>query len=139
MIIPSIGVEYLEVKEINKMYLFLFTLIYCVITQMLSFSFEMSFGVYLIGLALIKGLSSGEIKDIFNFKKTRDVFKENRFIDSLMELFSLVIVFINAYIIDYEPFSPFEFVYTFFLLVVLYRFLFWGIIRESKKWLHKES
>lgn len=121
------------------MYLFLFTLIYCVITQMLSFSFEMSFGVYLIGLALIKGISSGEIKDIFNFKKTRDVFKENRFIDSLMELFSLVIVFINAYLIDYEPFSPFEFVYTFFLLVVLYRFLFWGIIRESKKWLHKES
>lgn len=139
MIFPSIGVEYLEVKESNKMYLFLFTLIYCVITQMLSFSFEVSFGVYLIGLALIKGLSSGEIKDIFNFKKTRDVFKENRFIDSLMELFSLVIVFINAYIIDYEPFSPFEFVYTFFLLVVLYRFLFWGIIRESKKWLHKES
>ncbi|HCO79793.1 MAG TPA: hypothetical protein DIT37_13500 [Bacillus sp. (in: Bacteria)] len=139
MIFPSIGVEYLEVKESNKMYLFLFTLIYCVITQMLSFSFEMSFGVYLIGLALIKGISSGEIKDIFNFKKTRDVFKENRFIDSLMELFSLVIVFINAYIIDYEPFSPFEFVYTFFLLVVLYRFLFWGIIRESKKWLHKES
>lgn len=139
MIFPSIGVEYLEVKESNKMYLFLFTLIYCVITQMLSFSFEMSFGVYLIGLALIKGLYSGEIKDIFNFKKTRDVFKENRFIDSLMELFSLVIVFINAYIIDYEPFSPFEFVYTFFLLVVLYRFLFWGIIRESKKWLHKES
>lgn len=139
MIFPSIGVEYLEVKESNKMYLFLFTLIYCVITQMLSFSFEMSFGVYLIGLALIKGLSSGEIKDIFNFKKTSDVFKENRFIDSLMELFSLVIVFINAYIIDYEPFSPFEFVYTFFLLVVLYRFLFWGIIRESKKWLHKES
>lgn len=139
MIFPSIGVEYLEVKESNKMYLFLFTLLYCVITQMLSFSFEMSFGVYLIGLALIKGLSSGEIKDIFNFKKTRDVFKENRFIDSLMELFSLVIVFINAYIIDYEPFSPFEFVYTFFLLVVLYRFLFWGIIRESKKWLHKES
>ncbi|GAB1306453.1 hypothetical protein VK97_02825 [Bacillus sp. LK10] len=139
MVFPSIGVEYLEVKESNKMYLFLFTLIYCVITQMLSFSFEMSFGVYLIGLALIKGLSSGEIKDIFNFKKTRDVFKENRFIDSLMELFSLVIVFINAYIIDYEPFSPFEFVYTFFLLVVLYRFLFWGIIRESKKWLHKES
>lgn len=139
MIFPSIGVEYLEVKESNKMYLFLFTLIYCVITQMLSFSFEMSFGVYLIGLALIKGISSGEIKDIFNFKKTRDVFKENRFIDSLMELFSLVIVFINAYLIDYEPFSPFEFVYTFFLLVVLYRFLFWGIIRESKKWLHKES
>ncbi|AKU31159.1 hypothetical protein ID12_06855 [Bacillus altitudinis] len=139
MIFPSIGVEYLEVKESNKMYLFLFTLIYCVITQMLSFSFEMSFGVYLIGLALIKGLSSGEIKDIFNFKKTSDVFKENRFIDSLMELFSLVIVFINAYLIDYEPFSPFEFVYTFFLLVVLYRFLFWGIIRESKKWLHKES
>lgn len=139
MIFPSIGVEYLEVKESNKMYLFLFTLIYCVITQMLSFSFEMSFGVYLIGLALIKGLSSGEIKDIFNFKKTRVVFKENRFIDSLMELFSLVIVFINAYLIDYEPFSPFEFVYTFFLLVVLYRFLFWGIIRESKKWLHKES
>lgn len=139
MIFPSIGVEYLEIKESNKMYLFLFTLIYCVITQMLSFSFEMSFGVYLIGLALIKGLSSGEIKDIFNFKKTRDVFKENRFIDSLMELFSLVIVFINAYLIDYEPFSPFEFVYTFFLLVVLYRFLFWGIIRESKKWLHKES
>ncbi|APT44862.1 hypothetical protein BSA145_02315 [Bacillus safensis] len=139
MIFPSIGVEYLEVKESNKMYLFLFTLIYCVITHIFNLSYEISFGVYFIGLGLIKGLSSGEIKDIFNFKKTRDVFKENRFIDSLMELFSLVIVFINAYIIDYEPFSPFEFVYTFFLIVILYRFLFWGIIRESKKWLHNEA
>ncbi|BBP93118.1 hypothetical protein BsIDN1_67360 [Bacillus safensis] len=124
------------------MYLFLFTLIYCVITHIFfNLSYEFSFwGVFFIGLGLIKGLSSGEIKDIFNFKKTRDVFKEKRFIDSLMELFSLIIVFINAYIIDYEPFSPFEFVYTFFLIVILYRFLFWGIIRESKKkWLHNEA
>lgn len=69
MIFPSIGVEYLEVKESNKMYLFLFTLIYCVITHIFNLSYEFSFGVYFIGLGLIKGLSSGEIKDIFNFKR----------------------------------------------------------------------
>lgn len=117
------------------MYLFLFTLIYCVITQMLSLSFAMSFGVYLIGLALIKGLSSEEIKDVFNFKKTRDLYKENSFKDSLMELISLILIFINSYIADYQPFSLFEFVYAFVLLGLVYRFLFWGIIRESKKWL----
>lgn len=62
MIFPSIGVEYLEVKESNKMYLFLFTLIYCVITHIFNLSYEFSFGVYFIGLGLIKGLSSGKLK-----------------------------------------------------------------------------
>lgn len=121
------------------MYLFLLTVIYCVITQILNLSYELSIGIYLIGLGLIKGLSSEEIKDVFNFKKTRDLYKENRFIDSLMELFSLLLIFINSYIIEYEPFSLFDFVYTFFLIALVYRFLFWGMIRESKNWLHKET
>lgn len=44
------------------MYLFLFTLIYCVITHIFNLSYEFSFGVYFIGLGLIKGLSSGKLK-----------------------------------------------------------------------------
>ncbi|NPC93898.1 hypothetical protein HOO54_17165 [Bacillus sp. WMMC1349] len=116
------------------MYLFLFTVIYCVMAQILNVSYELSSGIYLIGIGLIKGLSSKEMKDVFNFKKTKDLYKENRFLDSLMELFSLILIFINSYLINYEPFSLFEFVVIFLLMALLYRFLFWGIIRKSKNW-----
>ena len=50
-----------------------------------------------------------------------------------MELLSLVLIFINSYLIDYEPFSLFEFVYILFLIALLYRFLFWGITRTVRK------
>lgn len=120
------------------MYLFLFTVIYCVIIQATNITYELSL-IYLFGLVYMKGISSKELKDVFNFKKTKDLYKENRFIDSLMELLSLTLIFSIPYLTDFEPFSLFEFVYMIFLIALLYRFLFWGMIRESKNWLHKQK
>ena len=115
------------------MYLLLFTITYCVITQVLNMSYGSAMGIYLIGLALVKGFLSEEIKDVFNFKRAKYLHEKNGFKDSLMELLSLMLIFINSYLIDYEPFSLFEFVYMFFLMALVYRFLFWNITRTIRR------
>ena len=98
------------------MYLLLFTIIYCVITQVLNMSYGPAMGIYLIGLGLVKGFFSEELKDVFNFKKTKYLYEKNGFKDSLMELLSLMLIFINSYLIDYEPFSLLSLFICFFFL-----------------------
>ncbi len=123
----------IKIKENSKVYLLLFTIIYCVLTQILNIAYGPAMGIYLIGLGLVKGLVSEELKDVFNFKKTKYLYEKNGMKDSLIELLSLILIFINSYIIDYEPFSLFEFVYMFFLIALVYRFVFWGITRTIRK------
>ncbi|MEY9974682.1 hypothetical protein ABH966_005096 [Lysinibacillus sp. RC46] len=118
------------------MYLFLLTVVYCLVTRVLNISFELSLGIYLIGLGLVKGFFTDELKDVFNLKRAKYLYEERGFKNSTMELLSLILIFINSYLIDYEPFSLFEFVYMFFLIAFVYRFIFWGIIQaiwERKK------
>lgn len=109
------------------MYLFFFTIIYCVITQVLNIGYMPAMGVYLIGIGLTKGFLSEELTDVFNFKKNKYLYEKNGFKASLMELLSLMLIFINSYLIDYEPFSIFEIIYLLFVIALVYRFLFWGI------------
>lgn len=90
-------------------------------------------GIYLTGFGLFKGFLSEEPKDIFNFKPTKYLYQKSGLKNSLIELFSLVLIFINSYLIDYEPFTIFEFVYTSFLIAIVYRFLFWGVTRMIKE------
>ena len=115
------------------MYLLLLTIIYCVITQVLNISYELAMGIFIIGLGLVKGFLSEEQKDIFNLKKAKYLYEKIGFKDSVMELLSLILIFINSYLIDYDPFSLFEFVYMFLLIALVYRFLFWGITRKIRK------
>lgn len=117
----------------SKVYLLLFTIIYCVITQVLNIAYGPAMGIYLIVLGLVKGFFSEELKDVFNFKKTKYLCEKNGFKDSLMELLSLMLIFINSYLIDYEPFSLFEFVFLFFLIALIYRTVFWGITRTIRE------
>lgn len=120
------------------MYFLLFTIIYCLITQILNMDYVLALGIYLIGLCFIKGMlkemTNGEgIKDVFNIKKTKHMYEENGFKNSLIEYLSLFLVFLNSYLIDYEPFTPFEYIYIFFLIGIVYRFIFWGMIRSFKE------
>jgi hypothetical protein len=126
----------IQKRRIVKVHLFLLTVVYCLVTRVLNISFELSLGIYIIGLGFVKGFFTDELKDVFNLKRAKYLYKESGFKNSTMELLSLILIFINSYLIAYEPFSLFEFVYMFFLIVFLYRFLFWGIIqtiRERKK------
>ena len=103
----------------------------------MNIGYLLAMGVYLIGLGLIKGLFSEELKDVFNFKKTKYLYEKNGFKASLMELLSLMLIFINSILIDYEPLSLFEYVYLLFLIALVYRFLFWGITGQTGKNLAK--
>lgn len=115
------------------MYLLLFTIIYCVMTQILNIDYGPAMGIYLIGLGLVKGYFSEELKDVFNFKKTKYLYEKNGMKDSLLELLSLLLIFTNSYLIDYEPFPLLDFVYMLFLIALVYRFIFWGITRTIRE------
>lgn len=114
------------------MYLVLFTIIYCVITQIFNLNYALSFGIYLIGLSIVKGFLSKELTDVFNFKKTSYMYEIIGLKDSFMEIIALMLIYINTYLIDYEPLSVFEFIITFFIFILVYRFLFWGILLRFK-------
>lgn len=109
------------------MYLLLFTLIYCIITRIFNLNYSFAFGIYLIVLSIAKGVFSKELKDVFNFRKTSYMYEKFGFKDSLTEIISLMLVYINFISIDYEPFSILDFIVTIFIFTIVYRFLFWGI------------
>jgi hypothetical protein len=49
-------------------------------------------GIYIIGLGLVKGWRTKELKDVFNFRKTKYLYEKYRSKDSLMEYLSLFLV-----------------------------------------------
>ena len=108
------------------MHLILFTIIYCIITQILNLKFTFALGIYLIGLSIGKGFLSKEIVDVFNLRKTSYLYEKFGFKDSLMELVSLILVFLNAHLLAYQSFTPFGFIWMFLIILIVYRFLFWG-------------
>ena len=115
------------------MHLILFTIIYCFITHLLNIPYGPAFGIILLFFAILKGFFSHELSNISNLESTKSLYKKIGFKASLLELLSLVLIFINAILIDYEPFTIFEFVFLFAMFAVLYRFLFWGITRTIQE------
>jgi hypothetical protein len=113
----------------SKVYLLIVTIIYCLITQFVNVDYGPAMGIYLITIGIVKGLLSEEYKDVFNRDKTKYLYERNGFKDSLMELLSLILIFVNSYLIDYEPFSLIEFAFLFVVFALVYRFVFWGITR----------
>lgn len=119
-------------EEDGKVYLLLVTIIYCVIIQVLDIGPGPAIGIYLIVLGFVKGYLSEELEDVFNFKKTKYLYNKIKFKDSLMELLSLILIYINSCLLINEPISLFEFVYLFVGFAMVFRFIFWGITRTIR-------
>ena len=117
------------------MYLLLFTIIYCLITQIeiVNIGPGPALGIYLIVLALIKGYYSAELKNVYNFEDTKGLFHKIKLKDSLIELFCLIIIYINAFFMDNEPVSLFEIIFLFVGFVLVYRYIFWGTTRTIRE------
>ena len=120
-------------EEDRKVYLLLITIIYCVITQVLNIGYGPAIGIILIVIGLVKGYLTEELKDVFNIKKTKYLYEKNGFKDSLMELLSLMLIYINSYLIMNEAVSLFEFLFLFVGFTMVYRFIFWGITRTIRE------
>ena len=119
----------------NKVYLFLFTIVYCLVTNVpiVNIGPGPALGIYLIILALIKGYYSAELKDVYNFENTKDLFHKIKLKDSLIELFCLILIYINAFFMDNEPVSLFEIIVLFVGFVLVYRYIFWGTTRTIRE------
>ena len=120
-------------EEDRKVYLLLITIIYCVITQVLNIGYGPAIGIILIVIGLVKGYLTEELKDVFNIKKTKYLYEKNGFKDSLMELLSLMLIYINSYLIMNEAVSLFEFLFLFVGFTMVYRFIFWGTTRTIRE------
>jgi len=87
----------------------------------------LTFGIYLIGFGVVKGVFSERKSDIFNINNTKNLYSEIGMLDTIFEFLSLFIVYVTAYILDYEKFTIYEMLITIFGFLLVYRFLFWGI------------
>lgn len=114
------------------MYLLIFTIIYCVITQLFNIGYGSAMGFYLIVFGLLKGFYSEALGDVFNWNTTKSLYKKFSGKNSFFEWLSLLLIYLNAYVIDYEPFTLFEFFYLFIGFILVYRFLFWGVLYTLK-------
>ena len=92
-----------------------------------------AFGIILMFFAFLKGYLSHEFSNFSNLESSKNLYEKNGFKASLTELLSLILIFTNAILIDYEPFTLFEYVFLFAMFAVLYRFLFWGITRTIQE------
>ena len=117
------------------MYLFLFTIVYCLVTNVpfVNIGPGPALGIYLISLALIKGYCSEELKDVYNFGNTKDWFNKIKLKDSLIELCCLILIYINAFFMTNEPVSLFEIIVLFVGFVLVYRYIFWGTTRTIRE------
>lgn len=113
--------------------LLVFTIAYCVIMQLMNVSYGPALGIYLLVFGFLKGFLSHEFSNFLNLESAKELAVKNGRKDSIIELFSLLLIYMNSYLIDYEPFSFFEFLFLFAGIAILYRFLFWGITRTIKE------
>lgn len=113
--------------------LLIFTIAYCLITQLTNISYGPALGIYLLVFGFLKGYLSHEYRNFLNLESAKELYEKNGRKDSFIELFSLLLIFTNSYLIDYEPFSLFEFLFLVVGIAILYRFLFWGITRTIKE------
>lgn len=75
------------------MFLLLFTLLYCFLTQIVGIGYLPALGIYLIGLTFIKGMLSDDLKgDLLNIRETKYLYDKNGHSDSIIELLSLLLV-----------------------------------------------
>ena len=125
----------MEERGYSKVYLFLFTIAYCLVTNVpiVNIGPGPALGIYLIVLALIKGYCSEELKDVFNLGNTKNLFQKIKLKDSLTELFCLILIYINAFFMDNEPVSLFEVIVLFVGFVLVYRYIFWGTTRTIRE------
>ncbi|MGP4073785.1 hypothetical protein ACTWQB_14675 [Piscibacillus sp. B03] len=115
------------------MYLILFTIIYCALTQVLNIDLIFASGIYLASLCIAKGWLSEELKDVFNLKKTKYLYRKIGLKYSLMDLLSLILIFSNPFLIGQMALSFFEIMYIIFLIAVVYRYIFWGMTKTIKR------
>lgn len=103
-------------------------------TRILDIDYVSAMGIYVTGFGTLKGVFNHyqELKVIYNFKRTRRLYKKIGFQDSLMELLSLVLVLLNSYLLSSDTLFLFELIIALFILAMLYRFLIWVITRTTR-------
>lgn len=117
------------------MYLILFTIIYCVAMMIFNLDHILAFAIYLTGAGFIKGVFSKELRDVFNLRKISLIYKNVGLKNSLIELVSLMLVFISFLFTNYKSFAILQYISIILVLILVYRFLFWGIRLTLKKFL----
>lgn len=93
----------------------------------MKIDFGFALGIYTIGLALVKGWRTKELRDVFNFRNTKELIERYTWKDSLFEYLCLFLVFLNSLLLGGMSYTIIEYIWVFFLVAAVYRFIFWGI------------
>lgn len=94
---------------------------------------------YVVGFAILKGILSDELKDVFNIKKAKDIYNEVGFLNSIISFSSLLSITVYYIFSEYEHVSFVDTVPIILCYILIYRFLFWDIAYKVNNLFLKNS
>lgn len=104
--------------------LIIFTVIVCCIgyyTKIPAFVLLFS---YIVGFAILKSFVSIKLKDLFNMKSVKSIFKTIGGFDLFISFISLLIIFGYYFIMENIKININELIPIFLTFIIIYRFLF---------------
>lgn len=117
--------------------LVLFTVAVCAVSYLMNINAFLLYFSYLVGIAILKGISSNDLKDVFNIRKAKYIYNEVGFLNSLNSFSSLLLITVYYAFNEYEYFSIEYMIPIIVCYILIYRFLFWDIAYRANHLLFK--
>ena len=119
-----LGLKLFQYHKWRSYVLIVFTVIVCCIgyyTKIPAFALLFS---YIVGFAILKSFVSIKLKDLFNMKSVKSIFKTIGGFDLFISFISLLIIFGYYFIMENIKININEVIPIFLTFIIIYRFLF---------------
>ncbi|EHR34149.1 hypothetical protein HMPREF9709_01085 [Helcococcus kunzii ATCC 51366] len=87
--------------------------------------------IYILFLGIYKGLISTDIKELFNLESTKQLFIKYGVKSTLSTFFSVVLIVVYYYGRNLFSLNVFEILLTILLIIILFRFILWGVEKDG--------
>lgn len=119
--------------------LVLFTVVVCIMSYLMNINAFLLYISYVVGFAILKGVLSDGLKDVFNIRKAKDIYNEVGFLNSVDSFGSLLLLTFYYAINEYEHFGVEYMVPIVLCYILIYRFLLWDITYKVERLFLKNS
>ncbi len=110
------------------------TIIYFAVCYFLKVEVAMVLMIYTIAISVIKSVLVQELKSLFNLRKTREVYNKVGFLNTIQSLAAIFVMYFYYIIGSGVQLNVLNLIIFAIPILILYRFLVWGIISDIKNW-----
>lgn len=119
--------------------LFLLTVILCIVSYLMNINTFILYISYVVGFAILKGILSDELKDVFNIKKAKGIYNKVGFLNSVISFNSLLLITVYYIFNEYDHVSFADIVPIILCYILMYRFIFWDMAYKVNNLFIKSS